>query len=126
MRYVDFEKLHFVQRKEAFRSKNLSKLIKSDYHKIPLLDLLDGLFEEISLIEGLLKEKENELEITTNHYQKIIKSLLLIKEQFDRKQEVFEIETKMRQTYIENRSLEKQVIFFNLFFFFRTNLLFPD
>ena len=79
----------------------MTKMLHENFSKIPYHKLIDGLLEEMNLLEGKNNDVLLELEKQLDNYKRMIKRLLLVQEQFEYKKEIERLEARVHVAKLE-------------------------
>lgn len=93
--YIDFTRIQFFKKPEAFESKKLTELLTKNFSKIPIFDVLESFCDELDILYSRKDTVVKDFNKKLLESQKIIKKLLLIKEHFERKIEVKNLQKKI-------------------------------
>ena len=94
--YIDYNKLLLASKPLEYNSEIMQNLLAADYNNMPYFELLQGLIEEVNHLNYRLDNLEDIQKERLKKYQKQIKKLLLIKEEFELKVEVSDLKNEMK------------------------------
>lgn len=94
--YIDYNNLILASKPMEYNSEIMQQLVTTDYNNMPYFELLQGLIEEVNHLNYKLDNLEDIQKERLVKYQKQIKKLLLIKEDFELKTEVGDLKNEMK------------------------------
>lgn len=119
--YIDFTRIQFTKKPTSYESDIMKNLLTDNFSNIPYYDLIEGFCDELKLLGGKKHVIVQEFNKQLVEKQKMIKKLLLIKEHFDRKIEVENLQNKVKVISSELGRMKSIVRNLNLINIHRTN-----
>lgn len=107
--YIDFTKIQFFKKPDAFESKKMTELLTEKFSSIPYFDLIEALCDELEIMYGRRASIVDEFNEQLGEKHRMIKKLLLVKEHFERKEEVGALEHEIQVLNIEIARLKSTV-----------------
>ena len=107
---INFTKFHLGKKKNMrFESKIMHEILNEKFDRIPYFELVEGLLDECATMDENREIIMTEFDDRVSEMQKIVKKLLMIKERFDRKEELIEMKRKLEDKDVENSRLRSDV-----------------